>query len=61
MNKLQILWSNLGLGMIQNSLEQKGEEQFLVFSNNTLSGNDIVTILNPVFSSINYFKINSIS
>jgi CheY-like chemotaxis protein len=47
------LWSNMGLGSIQQGIDQRGDEKFLIFYNNVLSGNEIIKILNPVFALIN--------
>ena len=52
------LWSNLGLGSIHNEIEQKGDEQYLIFNNNLLSGNNTIVILNPLLSDMNYSLIN---
>ena len=51
---LSNLWSNLGLGTMQASIEQKGEEQFIVFNKNVLSGKEIVSIINPILENSNY-------
>ena len=52
MKSLNIYWSNIGLGTIQSELEQKGEDQFIIFTNPLLSPKDISTVLNPVLGLI---------
>ena len=52
--RINDLWKTLGLGSIQTKIDQKGDEQYIIFNNNPISGMDIVTVLNPVFDLVNY-------
>lgn len=52
LKSLNIYWSNVGLGAIQTEIEQKGDDQFIIFSNSLLSPKDISTILNPILGLI---------
>ncbi len=47
-------WSKIGLGYIQETVEQKEEDKSITIKNNIMKGSDIVLLLNPVFDLINY-------